>query len=172
MNCIVSRQSSGKDFMRKILEVISLAGLAVMAWITYEATNGAEPLPARVPVHFDAAGNANGWGPPSTLVLLPVVAAGIYLLITVISLLPTGIKSAVNLTAESRERIQALTHQMLAWFKVELVWLFLLIQWFILAGIRDGSNKIPAIAPPVFIVVFFGTVGWHIVAVFRAMRRA
>jgi uncharacterized membrane protein len=158
--------------MRKLLEMVSLAGLAVMAWITYRAFNGPEPLPERIPIHFDAAGNANGWGPPSALIMLPVVAAGIYLLITVISLLPTGIKSAVKLTAESRAEIQALTRRMLAWMKAELVGLFLCLQWFILAGIKDGSNRIPALAPPAFIVVMFATVGWHLVAVFRAMRSA
>jgi uncharacterized membrane protein len=158
--------------MRKVLETLSLACLAAMAWITYEAFNGPQPLPARIPIHFDAAGNANGWGPPSSLVLLPVVAAGLYLLITVISLLPTGIRSAVKLTAESRERIQALTRQMLACIKAEIVGLFLCLQWFILAGIRESSNRIPAIAPPAFIVLIFATVGWHLVAVFRAMRTA
>lgn len=158
--------------MRKVLETLTLACLALMAWITYEAFQGPEPLPERIPMHFDAAGNANGWGPPSALVLLPVVATGLYLLITVISLLPTGIRSAVKLTAESRERIQALTRQMLAWIKAEMVGLFLFIQWFILAGIRDGSNRIPAIPPPVFLVVIFATVGWHLIAVFRAIRAA
>jgi len=156
--------------MRRILETFSLACLAIMVWITYEALNGPAPLPDRIPVHFDAAGNANGWGPPSTLALLPVVAAGLYLLITVISLLPTGIKSAVKLTAESRERIQALTRLMMAWIKAELIGLFLFLQWFIVAEIREGSNRIPAIPPPVFLVVIFATVGWHLMAVFRELR--
>jgi len=158
--------------MRKTLEAISLAGLAALIWITWQALNGPDPLPDRIPVHFDAAGNANGWGPPSTLVLLPMVAAGIYLLITVISLLPTGIRSAANLTVESRERIQAVTRQMLAWIKAEIVSLFLCLQWFMLAGIREGTNTIPALAPPAFIVLIFATVAWHLVAVFRAVRRA
>ena len=158
--------------MRKLLETVSLAGLAVMAWITYAALHGPEPLPDRIPMHFDAAGNANGWGPPSSLSLLPVVAAALYLLITVISLLPTGIECAVKLTVESRERMQALIRQMLAWFKVELVGLFLLIQWLILTGIREGTNKIPAIRPQFFLILFLGTMGWYFVAVFRAMRRA
>ena len=158
--------------MRKLLEIISLVCLAVMVWITYASLHGPQPLPERIPMHFDAAGNANGWGPPSSLTLLPVVAAGLYLLITVISLLPTGIKSAVKLTPESRERIQTLTRRMLVWLKAELVCLFLCIQWFILAGIREGSNSIPPLAVPAFLVVIFATVGWHIVAVFRAMRAA
>lgn len=158
--------------MRKTLETISLAGLALIAWITWQAFNGPNPLPDRIPVHFDAAGNANGWGSPSTLILLPVVAAGIYLLITLISLLPTRIRSAVKLTAESRAKIDTLTHQMLAWIKAEMVGLFLCIQWFMLAGIKEGSNRIPATLPPVFMVLIFATVAWHLVAVFRAMRTA
>ena len=151
--------------MRKFLEATSLAGLAVLIWITYEALNGPQPLPARIPVHFDAVGNANGWGPPSTLVFLPVIAVAIYLVVTAVSLLPTGVRSAIQLTAESRERIQTLTRRMLAWLKVELVCLFLCLQWFILAGIREGSNRIPSWAMPAFLVAIFANVGWHLVAV-------
>jgi uncharacterized membrane protein len=158
--------------MRKVLEAISLAALALIVWITWAALNGPEPLPQRVPIHFDAAGNANGWGPPSTLVFLPVIAAAIYLIFTVVSLLPVGVKSKAQLTAQSRERIQALTRQMLAWLKVELVCLFLCIQWFILAGIKEGSSSIPPLAVPAFLVAIFANLGWHLVAVLRSMRVA
>ncbi len=158
--------------MRKILEATSLAALALMLWITWAALHGPEPLPERIPVHFDAAGVANGWGPPSTLIFLPVIAVVIYLVVTVVSLLPTGIKSSTPLTPESREQIQALTRRMLAWLKLELVGLFLCIQWFILSGIREGSNNIPPLAVPAFLVAIFVNVGWHLVAVFRSMRLA
>jgi len=158
--------------MRKVLEAISLAGLAMLVWITWAALNGPEPLPLRIPIHFDAAGNANGWGPPSTLAFLPVIAVAIYLIVTVVSLLPLGVNSAVQLTAESRERIQSLTRRTLAWLKAELACLFLWIQWFILSGVREGSCSIPPLAVPAFIVAIFATVGWHLVAVFGSMRGA
>lgn len=158
--------------MRKVLEAISLAGLVSTIWITWAALNGPQSLPARVPTHFDAAGNANGWGPPSTLVLLPVIAVAIYLIVSVVSLLPGGVKSPAKLTAESRERIQALTHQMLVWLKAELVCLLLCIQWFILSRVREGSSSIPPLAVPAFLGAIFATAGWHLVSVFRAMRIA
>lgn len=158
--------------MRKLLEMVSLVGLVALILITWQALDGSDPLPARIPVHFDAAGNANGWGPPSTLAMLPVVAVFLYLMMTVISLLPTGVKSAVNLTPESRELIQALSRRLLAWLKAELVCLFLVLQWFILAGIRRGTFGIPPLAVPVFLVAIFATVGWHLVGIFRAMRTA
>src|ERR1017187_4836177 len=67
--------------MRKSLEAIGLIALAVLVWITYQALAGAERLPDRIPTHFDMAGNANGWGSPAMLLLLPVIAAGLYLAI-------------------------------------------------------------------------------------------
>jgi uncharacterized membrane protein len=63
--------------MRKILETISLAVLAAIVWITWQAMHGPNPLLESIPTHFDAAGNPNAWGPASTLFLLPVVAVGV-----------------------------------------------------------------------------------------------
>ncbi len=47
--------------MRKTLEAISLGALAVLSWIAYSALHGSEPLPKRVPTHFDIAGQPNAW---------------------------------------------------------------------------------------------------------------
>jgi uncharacterized membrane protein len=156
--------------MRKWLEGTALAGLAWIVWVTWQAFNGPDPLPERVPTHFDAAGNANAWGPPSTLWLLPVVAVALYLLISVISLFHTGIKSAARLTAESRARVEALTRQMVSWLKVELAGFFACLQWFILSTVRRGAGSIPKMVTPVFLVVVFASVAWHIAAILRALR--
>ncbi|MGA2887846.1 MAG: DUF1648 domain-containing protein [Terracidiphilus sp.] len=156
--------------MRKWLEAICLAGMAFIFWITYQALNGPQPLPSRIPTHFDAAGNANGWGPPSTLYFLPLAAVALYLLFTVISLIPTGIRSTARLTVESRARIEAMTHQMMAWVKVEVVALLACMQWFILSAVRQGSGSIPTTLVPIFLVAVFANVAWHTVAIFRALR--
>jgi len=156
--------------MRKKLEVLCLASLAGIFWITWQAFNGPEPLPSRVPTHFDAAGNANAWGPPSTLWLLPVVAVALYLFITVISLLPTRIRSAVKLSPECRSHLEALTHQMVAWIKLEMICLFAWIQWSILQSLRQGEGSLSPIAVPVFIAAILATMGLHTVAILRAMR--
>jgi len=151
--------------------VFSLAGLTLIFWMTWEAFNGPVPLPERVPTHFDASGNANTWGPPGTLWFLPVIAVALYLIITVISLLPTGFRSAViRVTAENRARLESLTHQMVAWIKLELVCLFAWIQWSILQSVREGSGGISPLVAPVFVVVVFATLGVHAAGIFRAAR--
>jgi uncharacterized membrane protein len=156
--------------MRKSLEAITLAVLTFLFQMTWQAFHGDTPLPDKVPTHFDAVGNANAWGPPGTLWMLPVVAVVLYLIVTGISSLPTGARTAARFTPEGRLRFEALTRQMVSWLKLELVSLFACIQWFILSAIRQGSGGIPAAVMPVFLAAVFANVAWHTAAIFRAMR--
>lgn len=156
--------------MRKILEAIGLGALAVLLWITYGALTGPARLPDRIPTHFDATGKANGWGSPAALALLPIVAAGIYALISVVSMFPASFNYPVRVTAENRQRLQELTLDMVTWLKTELACLFLGIQWAILLMVRSGGGRLPALLMPGFLVLIFATALWHIFAVFRAAR--
>lgn len=156
--------------MRKILEAITLAMLAVTAWITWQALDGPNPLPARIPTHFDAAGNPNGWGPASTLFFLPTVAVGVYLLISVIALFPALFNYPVKVTEENRARLEVLSLQMVSWLKLELVCLFAWIQWVIIRFVQQGHGSLS----PAFVVIFLAAVAattlWYILALVRAAR--
>ncbi len=156
--------------MRKTLEAIGLGGLAVMFWVTYSAFNGPNPLPDRIPTHFDAAGNPNGWGSPQTLWLLPVLGASLYLVITVVSQFPASFRYSVQVTEANRARLQEVTLDMLAWFKAELVCLFAVLQWWMIQAARNGGGHMSPFLVPVFLVVVFATAGWHVVALFQAAR--
>jgi uncharacterized membrane protein len=156
--------------MRKTMEAIALIGLAVMAWITYSAFNGPNPLPDRIPTHFDAAGDPNGWGSPNTLWLLPAIGVTLYLVITVISQFPTSFKYSVQVTEKNRARLQEVTLDMLAWFKAELVGLFAVLQWWMIQAARSGAGHISPWLVPGFLVVVFATAGWHVVALFQAAK--
>jgi uncharacterized membrane protein len=158
--------------MRKSLEAVSLAFLTFLFQITWQAFHGTTPLPSKVPTHFDAAGNANAWGSPGTLWFLPIVAVALYLFITAISFVPVGDKKTALLTPQARARLQALTRQMTAWLKLELVCLFTCIQWFILKSVREGAGGLPKVVMPIFLVAVFANVVWHMVAIRRATRPA
>jgi hypothetical protein len=156
--------------MRKTLETISLGSLVVLFGITYQALDGPDPLPARIPTHFDLAGNPNAWGPPATLWFLPGLAVLLYLGITVTALFPSAFHYPVPVTAENRDRLQALSLQMIAWLKVDLTLLFTWIQWSIIGGIRSGRFTLSPAIVPLFLVVIFGTLIGHVVAMFRTTR--
>jgi uncharacterized membrane protein len=165
------KQLPGENSMRKSLEAISLAALAFIFWITWQALYGAEQLPARIAVHFDMAGNPNGWDSPSSLPELPIVAVAIYLLMTLVARFPSAFKYPVEVTEENRPRLEALNLDLIAWMKMEMVCLFAWIQWVIIEMARRGRGDPSFLALLlVFLVALFGTIIWFTMAMRRAAQ--
>jgi hypothetical protein len=158
--------------MRKILEALALVALVLQAVLTWKAFLGPDRLPARVPLHFDLAGNPDGWGTPATLLYFPGIAVFIYLLFTVVTRFPSAFNYPVRVTPQNRARLEALALNMIAWLKVELICLFTAIQWSLLEAARRHTNQAPVSFMPLALVAVFATIGWHIAAMFRAGRGA
>ena len=160
--------------MRKTLEVVGLGLLAVLYWITYAALNGPESLPDRIPTHFDISGQPNAWGPPQVLWLLPVIGTGLYLLMTALAAIRfRRVNLPVTVTENNLPFIQEQTGRMVTWIKVELLSLFLYIQWTIIQGARMGTFRLSPLVVPVFLAVIFATVGWNLAVIIRgAQQRA
>jgi uncharacterized membrane protein len=156
--------------MRRILEVIGVSGLALLTWETWHALNGPNPLPSRIPIHFGIAGNPTGWGSPAGLLILPGVAAVLYLLISLVSLFPGAFNFPVRVTARNRPRLEALALQMITFIKVELVFLFAWIQSAVIDAVRQNRLGLPSMVAPVFIGVVFATAIAHVIAMFRAAQ--
>jgi uncharacterized membrane protein len=154
--------------MRKTIEAIGWIALAVLVWMTYQALAGPQRLPDRIPTHFDMAGNANGWGSPAMLLLLPVVAVGVYLTISVVSRFPMTFHYPVQVARANLPRVQDLTLDMVTWLKTELACLFAMLQGWMIEAARSGNGRLPVLLVPGFLVVIFATVGLYLVAVIRA----
>lgn len=157
--------------MRKSLEVISLVVFGYMVWITYSALSGPNHLPDRIPTHFDAAGNVNGWGSPSMLLLLPIVAIALYSGITVVSRFPAAFNYPVRVQPAMRAQVESITLDMIAWIKAELLLMFASLQSTMIRGAEGGSPQLNPILVPVFIAVIFATIGWHMFSVIRVARQ-
>lgn len=156
--------------MRKSLNSIGIAALAFLFWITYGAFYGAGRLPARIPTHFGFDGRPNGWGSPSMLWLFPALALALYVGMTVVARYPATFNYPARVTAENRPRLEALAIQMIGWLKTEIVCLFAWIQWTIVESARGGRLRMRPVEMPLFLLVIFGTIGWHVVAMRRAAR--
>ena len=98
------------------------------------------------------------------------MAVSLYLVMTLVAQFPSAFNYPVRVTAENRARLQALALSMITFIKVEMVCLFAGIQWSIVDGVRQQRFTLSPALVPLSIVVIFGTVGWHIVAIFRAAR--
>ena len=157
--------------MRKTLEVAGLAILAIVYWITYAALHGPEPLPDRIPTHFDISGQPNAWGSPGFLWFLPAVAAGLYVLLTVLgSIRFRRYNLPIAVTETNLPFIQEQTILMVAWIKCEMLCLFAYVQWSIIQSARDGTFRLSPLLIPVFLVVIFSTVGWRLTTMIRGAK--
>lgn len=156
--------------LRRILDNVSIAGLLLIAWITVQALYGPESLATRIATHFDAAGNANGWGPRGALLGLPIAAILLYTLMTVVARYPTVFNFPVRVTPRTRPRLEALALDMTAWLKAEIVWLFAWIQHVTIEFARTGRNSLSPFFMPVVLAVVLITVVGYVIAMQRVGR--
>ncbi len=158
--------------MRRTLELICVGLLAVLFWITYSAFNGPERLPDRIPTHSDISGQPNAWGSPGFLWFLPLVAAGVYLLLTILgSIRYRRYNLPVRVTEANLPFIQDQTILMVAWIKCEVLSMFVYLQWSILQSARSGSFRLSPWLIPVFLVVVFTTAGWQVASLIRGAKK-
>ena len=154
--------------MRKLLHAVSLIALAFLLWVTWSAIYGPNRLAGRIPTHFALNGQADAWGQPKMLLLLPAVAVFLYVMMTLVSRFPGAFNYPVRVTAQNRPRLQRIAQNMIAWLTAETVCLFTALQYFIVQAIRTEHNALPPGLMIVAIVIIFFTMAIHI----AAMRRA
>jgi uncharacterized membrane protein len=111
---------------RTIAEGVALTALA--AQFLYLAAVW-QSLPAQIPTHFNASGAPDGYGGKAVALLMPCVALGMYILLTVISYFPETFNYPVAVTDANRPRLAAISIAMLAWMKAELTCTFAYITW-------------------------------------------
>ncbi len=87
------------------LELISLALLFVAFYLAIAAYS---TLPDEIPTHFGASGQPDGWGGRPSIFVFPGVSAGVYLLITGITVAFSLVKdprSLINLPVDKKAAI-------------------------------------------------------------------
>jgi hypothetical protein len=155
--------------MRKSLEEIALLVLGLNTAITVLALFGADQLPERIPVHFDAMGRPNAWGSPAMVLVLPATTLIIYLLFTVVTSFPGAFKYPVKVTSLNRRRLHDLALDLMAWLKAEIVSLLTWMQWVTIAVARNPERHLPAMTVAALVVVF-ATVTFYSVLMFKVGR--
>jgi len=109
------------SFTEKILQLVSiliLAGnlvLLITAW---------GKLPSTVPTHFGFFGAPDGYGEKSRLLMLPILAAGFYLLFTIIERFPWVCNFPIEITGQNAKYEYQTMREMLVCAKAELLAVF------------------------------------------------
>lgn len=150
--------------LEKVIEIVSaflLAGLIILTVF------GMIRLPARIPSHFGADGQPNAWGGKGSLLLLPIVGACFYALITLLERFPWIFNYTVEVTEENAPRLYRIGRQGIAAVKLFMLLIFLYIQWETVRVAQGLSTGLGSWFMPVVLVALFGSIGLMIWRMFK-----
>jgi uncharacterized membrane protein len=154
--------------MKKILESAAIVSWIVLVYLVVTALYGPDKLPERIPTHFGLDGQPNGWGSPQTLLTLPIAGTFIGLLMSVIMRYPGSFSFPVRVRRENQARLQELALGMIAWLRLEVLCLFVWIEWGTIESARQARLGLPPALLLSSFVIIFGTIIVHVVGMVKA----
>jgi uncharacterized membrane protein len=111
----------------------------------------------KIITHCDIKGNPDSYGGKGSLLIMPIVSAGIYLLITLLSRFPHSFNYIVDINEENAIFQYNNARILMLCIKAEIMCMFAYLQWrFIIESIK-GNGRLGILFLPVFLIVIFGT---------------
>ncbi|MBR0085636.1 MAG: DUF1648 domain-containing protein [Lachnospiraceae bacterium] len=119
-------------------------------------------LPDRIPIHFDAAGEPNGYGSKYTMIIFPLIMLGMFIMMEVVARHPKSWNTGVKVTERNQEKVYKIIRNMLSYVELAITVLFTVIS-FMMAGVGSLGK---AFLPVTLIAILGGTAVW-LVKLFR-----
>ena len=144
------------DIFEAIVSLSCLVGVTlylILAWNT---------IPAKVPMHYNAAGEVNQWGSKSGLIIFPIISWMIFGMITLIERYPQIWNTGVRITKENRDQVYRLLKDLIAWVKMITLSIFGFLT--VLSAL---ARNLPVWFLLVFVVLLFGVIAYYIVRITR-----
>lgn len=123
-------------------------------------------LPEKVPAHFNGAGEVDRYGNKIELIMLPIIAAAIWIGMTVLERYPHTF-NYMNLTKDNVEAQYKNGRLMLNVLKNEVVLLFSYLTYQTTQISKGLAEGIDSFFMPVFLIVIFGSLAFFFVRMLR-----
>ena len=105
----------------KALELIGWLSVIAIWWLTI--TNYTA-LPGTIPTHYNGAGQADGFGGKTTILILPLIATILFIGMTILNQFPRMFNYPVNITKDNAFRQYTNATRMIRYLKLIIVVIF------------------------------------------------
>lgn len=112
-------------------------------------------LPAKVPMHYDGAGNVDGYGGKWSVWLLPVFSLLMYGGITLLERYPGVWNTSVTITEQNKVRVYRTLKDMIMTSKLSVVGIFSFLGTYTTFGTALGIWFLPVSMAVVFVPIIF-----------------
>lgn len=134
--------SLGFNFSSLFLGLVAL-------FLVYQAY---EDLPDQIATHFNARGEADGWGSKASLYALPLVQMGLCVMMLYLANKPQYFNLPMKITTNNARAHFRLGRRLISWVNLGLQGCFL---WLTYLSIEIGSGRLESL-PKAFIPTFIG----------------
>ncbi len=120
-------------------------------------------LPDKIPVHFNASGQPDGYGTRSTLWILPLTGAFMYLIMTILGAFPNIYNYPVEITPENAVPQYRLATRLIRILKTVILVIFSFISYQTIRTATGAAAGLGKAFLPVFLLLTFGVIIIYIV---------
>lgn len=140
---------SDRERTAEKLAIATLVALILLPFFYYWQ------LPQRIPMHFGATGEPDNWGHRLTIFLLPLIALGLYVMMTLVGKRPGMMNFPTKKTPENEAALIEITRLQLRYTKMLVNLLFLYLTWGIIRIALAQATTLPMWPVWVFIGLIF-----------------
>lgn len=144
--------------MTKLLEAISV--LALVAMYAMSAVHWGE-LPERYPAHFNASGVPDKWGAKHGTLVLPVIATGMFLLLTFVARNARQYNVPFPVDQQAPE-VRAEMRQFITAVKTVVTMMFAYVHGRSIAVATGHADGLGRAFLPIFLAVTFGVIAIYL----------
>jgi uncharacterized membrane protein len=157
-----NEQSGGKIPLTKTDRIIEWVSILVIICTFIHICIAWTSLPDVIPKHFNAAGEADGYGSKYTILIMLPLMLGFYVMLTLVGKYPSIHGYAVTITESNREAQQRMAIRLLRVIKLEIILIFAYLQTQIVISALGRGTGLGKWFLPVMLVVVFGTLGIYL----------
>jgi uncharacterized membrane protein len=143
--------------------IIEVAGFSFLIILIALPLIWYNKLPERIPVHFNGAGEPDGYGGRSTLWILPVTGLFMWLLLTIIEAFPQIYNFPVKITPENIVTQYTMATRLIRILKSVILIIFSFISFQTIKTATGGASGLGKAFMPVFLLITFGVILIYIV---------
>lgn len=151
--------------MNKIFDFIGLVGIVIMFVVIIQSFSA---LPNTIPVHFNIAGEPDGWGSKYTFWVFPILGLIMYIILTIVNKFPHTYNYVWPINEQNAAQQYRLATQLMSFLKIEIITLFTYLEW---QGIRIGlgiASGLGIVFAPAFLLILLGTISLYFWQAYQA----
>jgi len=147
--------------------LLEIAGWLALAFIWVITLFHYRNLPEIIPSHFNAAGQADGFGPKASIFILPVLGTILFIGLTILNQFPQVFNYPVKITPENAAKQYAMAARMLRFLKLSILVIFSIVVWLSSYAAIHQTNSIGIWLLPAMMIIIFVPLGYYIFKSFR-----